>query len=156
MKILLLSLALILSANVFAQNTSKTPFLRVFNLEGKKIAKGKFVQVTDSTLSLRKNRKIIEISFRDIGVIKTKHSIGNNFLTGAAIGAGVLGAVLASSSTSSNNSFGLDGSLGIGALVGAPLGSAAGGAVGLFKNSKTYEIHGDEVQWHAFKDIFTQ
>ena len=37
MKTLLISLALILSFNVFAQDKSKTPFLRVFNLDGKNL-----------------------------------------------------------------------------------------------------------------------
>lgn len=156
MKTLLILLALILSFNAFAQDSSKAPFLRVFDLEGKKVAKGRLIQVTDSTLSLKNNRKTVDISFRDIGTIKTKHSIGNNFLTGAAIGAGAFG--ILGVTTSSNKGFlshDPGQGLGAGILIGAPLGSAAGGVFGLFKDRKTIEINGNEEQWNAFKNLFT-
>lgn len=156
MKTLLFSLALILSLNVFAQDKSKTPFLRVFNLDGKKIAKGRLVQVTDSTLTLRKNKETIDVIFSDIGIIKTKRSFGNNVLTGAGIGAGTVGLFGAISSPGSGYfSYGPGQGLGAGILIGAPFGAAAGGLLGLFKNRKTIEINGNEEQWKAFKNLFT-
>lgn len=157
MKTLLFSLALILSFNVFAQEKSKTPFLRVFNLDGKKIAKGRLVQVTDSTLTLRKNKETVNVIFSDVGIIKTKRSFGNNVLTGAGIGAGTVGLLGAVSSGDKGFfQYGPGQGLGVGILIGAPLGSAAGGLLGLFKNRKTIEINGNKEQWKAFKNLFTQ
>ena len=159
MKILLLSLALILSANVFAQNTSKTPFLRVFNLEGKKIAKGKLLQITDSTLTLKRNKKTSEVLFTDIGFIKTKRSFGHNIAIGTVIGAGTMttiSAVSEDSSSSSNyiNFSGGEGAI-IGTLIGAPSGAFVGAITGLFKNSETFDIQGDQLKWNAFKALFS-
>lgn len=156
MKTLLFSLALILCFNAYAQDTSKAPFLRVRNLDGEKIAKGRLVQVTDSTLTLRKNKDTVEVVFRDIGVIKTKRSLGNNLLTGAAIGAGTFGLIGVTTSTDRGFlSHSPSQGLGAGILIGAPLGSAAGGIFGLFKNRKTYDINGNEEHWNAFKALFS-
>jgi hypothetical protein len=158
MKTLFFLLALVLSVNAFAQekSKSKTPFLRVFNVEGKKIGKGRLVKATDSMLVLKRNKKTIEILVSTIGLIKTKRSFGNNVLTGAAVGVGTIGLIGVSGSSSSGFvSFSGTEGFAAGTLVGAPIGSVVGAVTGIFKNSKTYEINGSQEQWTTFKALFT-
>ena len=158
MKTLLFSLTLVLSINSFAQKKTKTPFLRVFNLEGKKIAKGKLLRITDSTLHLKAKYKNEDIYFSDIGIIKTKRSVGNNIITGASIGGGTLFIIGAAAKTRSNsNSLTLsrgEGSI-AGPIIGIPAGSLLGGVTSLFKKSKTFEINGNQEQWISFKTLFS-
>lgn len=73
-------------------------FVRVYNLDGKKIDKGLVVIVGDTVLGLKRNGNYIKINVREIGTIKTKSSGGNNVLAGATTGAATgafLGAVTA-------------------------------------------------------------
>lgn len=73
-KIIMLLLVLAMSTNTFAQNEIKKNemFVRVFNLDGKKINKGYIVSVTDTLLGLKQNNTFTEINVREIGSIKTK------------------------------------------------------------------------------------
>lgn len=159
MRILLLSFALILSCNVFSQNTSKTPFLRVFDLDGKKIAKGKLVQVTDSTLLLKKKKETIHISFQNIGFIKTKRSLGHKVGMGTVIGASTMATLFAISNSGSSSNFvsssGASGLI-VGSVVGAPSGALVGVISSIIKKPKMIQINGNKDQWQAFKDLFTQ
>ncbi len=158
MKTLIILLVLSLSLNCIAQDNSqpKKIFLRVFNAEGKKIAKGKLLHITDSTITLQRNKKTTEIVFEDIGIIKTKHSLGNNVLTGAVIGAGSIG--ILGAATSSDSGFvqytGAEG-FGVGSLIGAPLGEAAGAVTSIFKNVEVFEISGNIENWKTFKSLFS-
>jgi len=81
---------LILSINVCAQNEFENTniFVRVYDLEGKKIGKGKILSISETSLQLYRKGEFI---VNGIGSIKTKHSGGNNRLIGAASGAVLLG-----------------------------------------------------------------
>ncbi|HEY2726115.1 MAG TPA: hypothetical protein VGI61_03000 [Parafilimonas sp.] len=83
----------------------KEIFVRVYNLSDKKIYKGSILSVTDSSLSLRHERKVTVINVKQIGSIKTKHSAGNNVLAGATVGAVSLGLVGALSADNQDDGF---------------------------------------------------
>lgn len=155
MKNVILAIALILSMNVFAQTGSEISnvFIRVYNLEGKKIAKGKILSILGSSIQLTRKNELQEIPLNRIGSIKTKHSAGNNVLIGTAVGASVM--AVAGASTAEPDEF-LGYTAGEGAAGGAILGGAAGAAFGgitiLFKRSRKYVINGDKEKLKAFKE----
>ncbi len=122
--------------------------MRIYNLNGKKIAKGKLLSTTKATLTLRRNKKTINISIDSIGSIKTKRSVGNNILIGSSIGAGTV--ILLSTRT--DESF-YEGYTGIGTLLFSGFGAGIGAITSIFKNSMTFQINGDEVLWENFRNL---
>ena len=85
--------------SVYAQKEANTHnvFLRVYNLEGKKISKGSVIFINDTLLALKNSSDKTAISMKDIGYIKTKRSAGHNILIGSAIGTAT-GAILGAAS----------------------------------------------------------
>lgn len=157
MKNLFFAIALILSINISAQKgTEKTNvFVRVYDLQGKKISKGNILSISDSLLQLKGKREPMKIATRSIGLIKTKHSGGNNVLKGAVIGATGL-AILMAATAGEDNYYDAAGGAAAGVFMGGIFGAAVGGVTSLFKNSKTYEINGDKEKWEAFKQMIIQ
>lgn len=156
MKNLFFAIAVLLCVTVFAQEGTikNTLFVRVYNLEGVKMNKGKVLTVNDTILQLLKNKETVTIDVRTIGKIKTKRSGGNNVLTGALIGF-TLGAIIGVASADPDAWFGYtasEGATGIG-LVGAVLGSGIGAAIITSKNSKSYIINGDISKWKVFEEM---
>ena len=157
MKSLFFTIILLVSINMYAQIESKygNAFIRVYNIEGKKIAKGKLLLVTEKSITLIKRNKRREIFLKDIGKIRTKRSFGNNVLKGAAIGGGTL-AVIGAASAPNDSSFlsftPLEGAA-IGTVVGGFFGAGIGTVTGLFKNSKVYPINGDLTKLESFKNL---
>jgi len=147
---------LLFGINSYAQKETveKVMFIRVFNLEGKKINKGHVAFVGDTILGLKKNGKDIEINVKEIGTIKTKRSAGHNILIGSAIGTAT-GAILGAASADPDSwIFGYtaaEGATGFG-LAGALGGAAIGGISIAFKNSKAFTISGDLVKFKIFKE----
>ncbi len=142
MKYLLITIALFLCANITAQELPKKSkvFVRVYNNEGQKIAKGKILNITDDALILKKGSSYITVPTTDIMYIKTKKTNGHNVLIGVLAGAGV-------------------GKLAGGGVQGAPAAllltpvfAAIGYITTLFKNSQHYSIQGDPVKWKSFKE----
>jgi hypothetical protein len=154
-QIRLMALILVLSTSAYAQNEVKKSnvYLRIYNLEGKKISTGSLIFINDSLLELKSGNKQEKISLREIGFIKTKRAAGNNVLIGAATGA-ALGAVLMASSSDPNDwvfSYTpAEGGL-IGGLSGAFVGGGVGGITSLFKKSETFIINASEVNWSLFQ-----
>ena len=151
--ILLFAITLFFCVNVSAQNDleSINVFVRVYNLEGKKINKGKILSISETSLQLN-NDGLIPLS--TIGFIKTNRSAGHNVLVGALIGAvpfSVNGAVTADPDAFLGNTV-AEGAAG-GALIGGIVGSAIGGISILTKINKTYIINGEKVKWKAFKEL---
>ena len=157
MKNLFFAIALILSINISAQKgTEKTNvFVRVYDLQGKKISKGNILSISDSLLQLKGKREPMKIATRSIGLIKTKHSGGNNVLKGAVIGATGL-AILFAASAGEDTPYDAAGGAAGGAFLGGFFGAAVGGVTILFKNSKSYIINGDELKWKEFKETITK
>ncbi len=157
MKTLLITIVFILSVNSYAQGETEkfNLFVRVYNLQGEKISKGKVLAVTDNSLQLKGKNGPINIDVRSIGLIKTKRSGGNNVLVGSVIGASVM--AIYGASTADPDAWILPYNAGegaaMGAIVGLPLGAAAGGISILFKNSKSYLINGDLIKWKTFQEM---
>jgi outer membrane lipoprotein SlyB len=154
LKLLMLFLTLSLNNAIFAQNENKSYnlFVSVYNLEGKKINNGKIISVSDTLLNLKNNNKIALLNVKDVGLIKTKRSAGNNVLVGSLIGAVAGGGIGAASAEPDTIVFNY--SAGEGALAGGILGGATGAGIGgltaLLKKSKTFIINGDTSKWKLF------
>ena len=159
MKKVILLLSLLCWINLLAQESTKNEaqFVRVFDLDGKKIGKGHIYTMTDSILVLKKKESSKKISMRGIGKIKTKHSGGHNFLVGAASGV-LVGAILGAVNPPTEDQGGTftwaGGSAGeeltSGIATGVFFGTIIGGISALFKNSKTYNIDGNSEKWKDF------
>jgi outer membrane lipoprotein SlyB len=148
-------LAFSMDANAQKEVTSHNIFVRVYNMEGKKISKGSIIFINDSLLGLKNSSEKGKISMKDIGFIKTKRSAGNNVLIGAASGA-TFGVIIGVSSADPDAwIFGY--TAGEGAALFGSIGALGGGAIGglssLFKESETYIINGSEVNWNSFRKL---
>ncbi|WP_274475194.1 hypothetical protein [Mangrovimonas aestuarii] len=145
-------IALFFCTSLFAQETSKDDvFLRMYDLDGNKIAKGYLVSVHDTIVALEYKKELIKIPISKIDMIKTRRSPGHSALIGAAmggIGFGVFGAAQADETLGKGNSS-LEGA-GIGLLAGAAGGALVGGATGLFSKAKTYEVNGNMEKFQDF------
>ncbi len=152
-KISVFVISLILCANLLAQNEMDKVkvFVRVYDLQNKKIGKGKILAITESSIRLIKGRKKIDtIPASNIGLIKTKRSGGHNVLLGAAAGAVIIGVSVASDTNEDNAFFSVEGDILAGAIMGGTVGVVLGGITGLSKNVVTYEINGEMAKWKAF------
>ena len=153
MKNLLFAITLLLCLNITAQELPKKSkfFVRVYNNEGKKIAKGKILKITDSTLVLKKGRSSIKVASNEISYLKTKRSNYHNALLGAVGGVGLALATSNSESTLSTPT-NRGTILFFESLAGAILGYGIGYITTIFKNSKQYIIGGDAQKWQGFKE----
>jgi hypothetical protein len=136
--------------------TKAQGFVRVYNTKGDKISKGHFVDSssTDSALVIKRGETFDTISVLKVSYIKTKHSIGNNILIGAAISAplfAIIGAATGGDcydclvvTTPAQDAV-------AGFVVGAIAGATVGAITGAFKNSKTIHINGDIQKWHQVR-----
>ncbi|MGB5419117.1 hypothetical protein [Algibacter sp.] len=155
MKYIIISIALILSINVFTQNEVYTnTFVRIYNLNGKKINKGKVKSISETSIELYLKGESIKIPLSQIGKIKTKRSVGNNVGKGALIGGGSL-AVLGLLSGDDNDgliSFSATDKAIIGLIGGGIMGTIVGGITAIFKKPTLYIIEGNEIKWKDFKE----
>ncbi len=156
MKKVILVLILLLATPLFAQNETEIPdiFVRVYDLNGHKLGKGKIISFSGATLQLKRGNRTKEFPVSDIGSIKTKRSGGNNLLIGATVGAVTGGIVGAASADPDAWIFGYtaaEGAFG-GAVLGGGAGFIVGGISTLFKNSKTFPVNGDPVKLKVFID----
>ena len=146
---------LIFSLNMTAQNETEKSgmFIRVYNMDGKKINSGKFLFTNDSVLGIKRGNKLDQIQITSIGSIKTKRSAGHNVLVGSAIGGGFV-AILGAASSDPDSFLGWSAGEGIAAgfILGAPVGAAIGGITTFFKSPNTYIIEGDIVKMKLFAD----
>jgi hypothetical protein len=150
MKYLLFTIALFLCTNITAQELPKKSkiFVRVYNNEGQKIAKGKIMNITDDALILKKGSKLQTVPLTEIMYIKTKRTNNHNVLIGglAGVGYGLFG--LAQSSG--------DGYSTVGFVLLTPIFAAIGSGIGylttLFKNTEHYSIKQDPIKWEGFKE----
>lgn len=159
MKNLFYAITLILSINVYGQDGFENAkvFVRVYDLQGKKIQKGKILSISDKSLQLLRKGESMNILVSSIGSIKTKHSAGNNFLIGAVSGASILGILGAATADPDAWVFGYSAVEGaaLGVLLGGIAGTIIGGITIPFKNPKSYIINGDELKWKVFKEGMT-
>lgn len=153
-KYFILAIAILSSLSIHAQYGAEknTVFIRVYNLEGEKINKGKVLAVTDTILQLEGKNGMVDIDVRTIGLIKTKRSEGNNVLIGSLVGLTTL-AILGATQGGSDEWFSSSDLAVGGGFVGAVIGAATGAITVPFKNSKSYIINGDKLKWKKFQDM---
>lgn len=148
MKYLLITIALFLSVHITAQELPRKSkiFVRIYNNEGQKIAKGKIINITDEALILKKGSSSISVACSEIMYIKTKRANGHNMLIGGLAGGG-----FALYGASQSGDWGA-----VAAIILTPVFAAIGSGIGylttIFKNSTHYSIQGDPVKWQGFKD----
>ena len=151
MKYLLFTIALFLCVNITAQELPKKSkiFVRVYNNEGQKIAKGKILSITDDNLILKKGNSSITVPSNEISYLKTKRTNGHNILIGGLVGAGI--PVFGFALSGDGDGWGTVGAIILAPIVGA-IGSGIGYITTLFKNSQHYSIQGDPIKWQGFKE----
>lgn len=164
LKAMLLIMMLMFSATYHGQTETKNKrsFVRVYNLEGKKINKGIVLAVNDTLLLLQKGKRSVKIAVSDIGFIKTKRSAGHNVLMGAAIGSTAV-SIISVASINPDDGFIIDttpnnfgDAIAVGIVGGGILGSTIGAITIPFKNTKTYIINGDAQQWKVFQEVMNK
>lgn len=164
-KIKLIFLFLVSNA-IIAQNqeSTKNIFVRVYDLNGHKIEKGKVIFVNDTLLVLNKPKRVIKLNVNRIGKIKTRRSTGHDVLVGSAVGGitmAVAGAATSKEETKTGSNIlfedyeytsGVSSAEGAasGAIIGAATGALVGLGISAFKKSKSYTIDGDLNKWKLF------
>ena len=122
-------------------------FVRVFNENDNKIAKGRLVEITHNFIKLKKGNRIIMIPSSSVFYIKTKRSKGHNILIGSLIGAAI--PIISANQTANNFDSFLHYLL---TPVIASIGAGFGYLTTIFKKSKTYFIFNNQKKWQEFKD----
>mgnify|MGYP000038245274 CR=1 FL=1 len=152
MKYIIFFFFLLISSTIFGQNNTfiKPQFLRVYNLEGKKINKGYIISINDSALVLNKNYKTQVIPFTEIGSIKTKRSYGNNVAISIPTSA-ALAAFVTYSTVEDDPFLGRAFVTSMSGVLGALGGFLIGTIIQSTKNIDKYPIHANKEQWDAFK-----
>ena len=82
-----------LNLNIVASQNTKTPFIRIYNVKGEKIAKGQLHYTTDSSMYVALGSKdtLSEIKYSSIGLVKKGRSKGNTMIYSTAIPAATFG-----------------------------------------------------------------
>ncbi|MBC7650415.1 MAG: hypothetical protein H7101_01555 [Deinococcales bacterium] len=155
MKVFFFIITLFISNIVFSQNRG---FIRVYDNNKHKIAKGYLQKITDSSILLAQGNKRLlgEIHYSKIGNIKLRRSTGHAIAMVALANAavyGILGAATAQNSSDANlffskyNTFEGLGMFGIlGAVQGAIVGTVVGGTKSIIVKKIT-PINGDYTNW---------
>ncbi|WAC03504.1 hypothetical protein N7U66_08485 [Lacinutrix neustonica] len=155
MKYLIFTIFLVLSINVSAQNkiVDTNIFIRIYNLDGKKINKGTIKSISETSIELYLKGKTISVPLSKIGKIKTKRSGGNNVAKGALIGGGSLAllGLISGDDDPGIISFSATDKAAVGLIGGGLVGAGIGGITTIFKKSKFYIIDGNEMKLKDFK-----
>lgn len=155
MKYLIFTIFLVLSINVSAQNkiVNTNIFIRIYNLDGKKINKGTIKSISETSIELYLKGKTISVPLSKIGKIKTKRSGGNNVAKGALIGGGSLAllGLISGDDDPGIISFSATDKAAGGLIGGGLVGAGIGGITTIFKKSKFYIIDGNEMKLKDFK-----
>jgi hypothetical protein len=140
----------------YAQNDSLNTkiFIRVYDSQGKKIDKGKIIDITETLLEINGKRGYTSFPVESIGIIKTKRAVGNNMIVGTTIGA-FTGIVIGYASGSKDPGWfeysKSDGAL-AGAIAGAGIGATIGAITIITKRTQTFNIYGDKEKLNFFKE----
>ena len=126
-------------------------FIRIYNSHGQKIAKGKLLSWTDSTIEIKRGAKNDTLAIRSISFIKTRRSAGHNIAVGTVIGVGVglvFGVISSSQSENDPNPNSWAGfGTGLAGIASPVAGAAIGGITAVLRKRKKIEINGDAEKW---------
>jgi hypothetical protein len=134
-------------------NAQNLGFVRVFDPNGEKIAKGYFVAATDTSLRLELRGIVKDWPASEIALVKTKRAGGNNLALGAAIGTMAF-TFLAVVVPDNGALFGDSGGVSVinGAVNGIVYGAAIGGLTIFAKKSQLFFIGGKGENLKALED----
>ncbi|OIQ27139.1 MAG: hypothetical protein BM564_13290 [Bacteroidetes bacterium MedPE-SWsnd-G2] len=145
MKIITLLLILLSTSFIQAQlpDIKNNTFVRVFDLDGHKIAKGEFAYFSNDQLNLKDSDGIFKIPLNKIGYLKTKTSAGHNIVKGLAIGGlfTFLGILTLDQDADDGDHFNT-GDYVYGTLFGSIIGGVTGAIVMIFHKSEKHIING--------------
>jgi len=129
---------------------SQKPFLRIYDTTGHNIANGRIFYLADSFIQLSDN--IVPISYKKIGVIKTKHSTGHYIGGGALVGI-FSGLLLSEIFYKPGTSF-LSPDRGtvvlFGSIAGLITGTVGGIIVSVVNKRDVFIIYGSQTKWEEF------
>jgi hypothetical protein len=138
----------------YAPFAQKAKFVRVYDLNGKKIAAGRILTTTDTSVRFRlMTGDTIDLPIPGVGKLKTRRSAGHNLLAASLAGAGALAIFGAATAEPEAMLFGYSAGEGaaLGAILGLPLGAAIGGVSVLFKKVDVYPIKGNLQYWKTVR-----
>ena len=121
----------------------KTPFIRIYNLNGIKIMKGKLVNLTDSGLTVLSKGTNYQIPYQDIGIIKNRKSLG----FGALIGTTVSTATFLVLAANADNGFFDKLNYQAWAVITAPFAAAAGMEIASLSPRSTFIVNANKEFW---------
>lgn len=154
-KVLIVTILFSISCLGFSQESvnRESLFIRVYSLEGKKIANAHLINIDNNGLYLEKKDSLLQIPLAKIGKIKTKKSLGGNVLFGSIIGT-TLGLALIVGDPETSTSSVFSGEERVVAVAGGMvIGAVVGLGTGLLKNSKVYLINGSNERLQQFKEV---
>lgn len=149
----LLGVFLFFAPELHAQKKDqKGIFVRVYNLNGKKVAKGYIQSVDQESVTVVLRGKSTELPVVEIGKLRLKRSYGNAVVKGTFTGL-ALGAVLGVAYASVDDSFSSD--IGLVALPagGAFYGTVIGAIISIFKKPVEVEINGQSEKLQNFYSV---
>ncbi|MCZ4318645.1 hypothetical protein O4H26_06560 [Aequorivita viscosa] len=158
MKYIIFITVLFFSYSVIAQEeVYSNTFVRIYNLDGKKINKGRIKTISKTSIELYLKEETIEIPLHKIGKIKTRRSGGNNIAKGAIIGGGSLALVglLSGDDDKGIIYFSASDKSMMGLIGGGFIGGMVGGITAIFKKADTYIIDANELNLERFKEAMT-
>jgi hypothetical protein len=143
-------LTLLFCCALLETNAQRTPFIRVYNLEGHKFLKGRLQKTSDSGLVVSvKGLETMEVGYHDIEKIRLRRSAG---LT--ALIAGGIPAMWGISLIKRNQDWeGLIGVLLV--MEGMAIAPIAGGIKALL-NPRPIRVNGELVNWEKAKRLLDQ
>lgn len=154
-------LMFVLSVFFISDLQAKGTFIRIFNKEGRKIARGNLISTTDTSVIIQQHKKQVEILITSVGFIKTQRTFGHAIALGATIGA-LAGALigLAAGGDSGNaqfTEFDSEGTgLASGVIVGATGGIVLGAAISSLQKRKMIVINGSVDEWQQKKQLLNE
>jgi hypothetical protein len=151
MKKIFVALLLFVATNT--ATAQKKMFLRVFDLSGKKMAKGFFAGAKDSSLLLYKDNAVLEVPVTEIGNIQTKRSLGHTVLVVGAVGTAAWTGAFLSIVGDDFFEATVEEAVLAGFIGGAATGLVVGGIAGALKKSKKFTINGTKENWLLAKPI---
>lgn len=145
------SLATLFIFLMIAAKSQSPLFVRVYDMNGNKLSKGRITNITDSSIQLAYSDHYILV--KNIGAIRTKHSFGHNVLVSTIVTTGVFVTAMAIGSSDKGGflTWTLMDGIAIGFIGGVIYGPAIGAFSALFKNVITFPINGSEKNWKEFQ-----
>ena len=134
------------------QERKATPFVRVFNYDGKKIGKGYIQEITEDKLVLVLRKKTKTLPIAEINTLKLKRSYGNSVAVGALIGTGI-GVLTAISVDGASDDYFENIEYVVLPPMGFLSGTTIGAIVGIFRKPIEVQIDGRADNLHKFNSV---